>query len=388
MKHRIIGITMVFTAIIVGLIVTLFVSQKRTNIADENALQIIALNEIDQLVKRTTSESDNQKIVEISEKITQLEENMNESSMNYNNSEKTKLIIYIGVAVVAFIWITFGYIYFAILKPFDRMKSYAANIAKGDFDTSLNYERSNYFGDFTWAFDNMRQEITKSRSCEREAIENNKTVIATLSHDIKTPIASIRAYSEGLEANLDCNSEKRVKYLEVIMRKCDEVAKLTNDLFLHSLADLDKLKISLEPIEICGFLSEIIEEISAERNDVFVQTCFDTAIINADKNRFTQLVENIINNARKYAKTKVDVTIEIHNDGVTIRFRDYGEGISDEDMPFIFDKFYRGKNCGDEQGSGLGLYIVKYIAEQMNGSVMLKNHVKGLEVILNLLRIS
>ena len=81
----------------------------------------------------------------------------------------------------------------------------------------------------------MRKEITKARSCEREAIENNKTVIATLSHDIKTPIASIRAYAEGLEANLDSTYEKRMKYLSILMRKCDEVSKLTNDLFLHSL---------------------------------------------------------------------------------------------------------------------------------------------------------
>lgn len=71
----------------------------------------------------------------------------------------------------------------------------------------LNYERSNYFGEFTWAFDSMRREITKARSCEREATENNKTVIATLSHDIKTPISSIRAYAEGLEANLDNTPE-------------------------------------------------------------------------------------------------------------------------------------------------------------------------------------
>ena len=133
-----------------------------------------------------------------------------------------------------------------ILLPFDKMEIFAGKIAQGNFDFPLNFERSNYFGAFTWAFDSMRKEITKARSCEREAIENNKTVIATLSHDIKTPIASIRAYAEGLEANLDSTYEKRMKYLSILMRKCDEVSKLTNDLFLHSLADLDKLKIKMK----------------------------------------------------------------------------------------------------------------------------------------------
>ena len=148
------------------------------------------------------------------------------------------------------------------------MKQFAGEVAKGNFDVPLEYERSNYFGDFTWAFDSMRKEITKARLNEKEAIENNKTVIATLSHDIKTPISSIRAYAEGLEANLDTTPEKRAKYLKILIRKCDEVTKLTNDLFLHALSDLDKLKINTEQFKICSFMKKAISEIGAEQNDV------------------------------------------------------------------------------------------------------------------------
>lgn len=78
-----------------------------------------------------------------------------------------------------------------------KIAGFAENIAQGNFDVPLKYERCNYFGAFTWAFDSMRKEIIKARAAEREAVENNKTVIATLSHDIKTPVASIRAYAEG-----------------------------------------------------------------------------------------------------------------------------------------------------------------------------------------------
>lgn len=285
---------------------------------------------------------------------------------------------------IAFVLVVFGYVYFAILRPFDKMKAFAQKIAQGNFDVPLNYERSNYFGAFTWAFDSMRREITKSRACEREAIENNKTVIATLSHDIKTPVSSIRAYAEGLEANMDSTPEKREKYLSVIMKKCDEVSKLTNDLFLHSLSDLDKLKINSEKFELCGFIQNAVSEIAAEQNDVrFTKPTF-TAMVSADKNRLTQITENLINNARKYAKTDIDVFITQWDGNAEIHFRDFGRGIPDEDMPFIFDKFYRGKNCRNEQGSGLGLYIVKYIAEQMQGKVMLHNHYDGLEAVISL----
>ena len=109
-----------------------------------------------------------------------------------------------------------------------------------------------------------------------------------------------------------------------------------------------------------------------------------TAVVSADKNRLVQITENLINNARKYAKSHIDVSVTKSDGNVEIHFRDYGSGIPDEDMPFIFDKFYRGKNCGNEQGSGLGLYIVKYIAEQMHGKFMLHNHSDGLEAIISL----
>ena len=95
-------------------------------------------------------------------------------------------------------------------------------------------------------------------------------------------------------------------------------------------------------------------------------------------------IENLINNARKYAKTKVDISLTKDSGFVYIHFRDHGKGIPDEDMPFIFDKFYRGRNCGDEAGSGLGLFIVKYITQQTGGDIVLKNHPDGLEATVSL----
>lgn len=293
------------------------------------------------------------------------------------------IFIMCGLCIVFCISV-FGYVYIKILRPFDKLKAFAEKISQGNFDIPLDYERSNYFGEFTWAFDSMRREIKKARSCEREAIENNKTVIATLSHDIKTPVASIRAYAEGLEANLDVTPEKRKKYISVIMKKCDEVSKLTNDLFLHSLSDMDKLKIIPENFEICGFMENAVTEIAAELNDVHFKKPDFTAAVNADKNRLMQITENLIGNARKYAKTDIEVFLTLSDGNVQIHFRDFGKGIPHEDMPFIFEKFYRGKNCKNEQGSGLGLYIVKYITEQMNGEILLINHNDGLEAIVSL----
>ena len=171
------------------------------------------------------------------------------------------------------------------------------------------------------------------------------------------------------------------------MRKCDEVTALTNDLFLHSISDLNMLQMKPEEFELVPFLKQSISEIGSEHEDVIFRTPDISPVIYADKKRINQIVENLVNNSRKYAKTNITVSLTQSKDSVSIHFRDQGKGIPDEDMPFITDKFYRGKNSGTENGSGLGLYIVKYIAEQSGGSIELINHAsgeEGLEVVVTL----
>lgn len=374
MKSKLFSAAAVFALIIAALTGAFCFLSQNTDPDEQRSDNLVALNEIIQLAE----DGENSRITEKAQLLRE----------NIRNSEQTAVsnnsVLIFGGIMLLVVCIIFLYIYFAILRPFEKMQKFAEKIASGNFDIPLEYERSNYFGKFTWAFDSMRREITKARSSEKEAIENNKTVIATLSHDIKTPIASIRAYAEGLEASLDTTPEKRQRYLSTIMKKCDEVSRLTNDLFLHSLSDLDKLKINSEKFELCSFIEAVVNETAAEQNDINFTAPDFSAVVYADRNRLTQIAENLINNARKYAKSEIDITLTRDDDYVNISFQDYGGGIPDADMPFIFDKFYRGKNCGDEQGSGLGLYIVKYLSEKMNGRVLLHNRKGGLEAVISL----
>lgn len=361
-----------FLLLFLGLAAVVTFVEKQDRSADTQAEQLVAINELEQLARQGELEMLSQKSAELRKSI------KNAQRVSGGNG---RLWLFCGICVV-FVLVLAGYIYFAILRPFSRMKQFAEQVAQGNLEVPLQYERSNYFGAFTWAFDSMRREITKARSCEKEAVENNKTVIATLSHDIKTPIASIRAYTEGLEANLDSTPEKRRKYLNVIMKKCDEVSRLTNDLFLHSLSDLDKLKINPEKVELCSFLTQAVEELTANQQDVTVKKPEGEVFLLADGNRLLQIIENLVNNARKYARSQIELSLSVREGMAELRVRDYGPGIPDEDLPFICDKFYRGKNCGKEQGSGLGLYIVNYITKQMHGTMRLRNLGSGLEVVL------
>ena len=375
MKKKLLNIIFLYIIIFVVLTVAFFNFDNKDTLDSEKRRVIIDINEI-----RKESELLGIEEKEFYNKIDNLEEvitnNIKETSNNY-------YVVY-GLIIFLFLMISLlGYIYYAIIKPFERMEEYAEEVAKGNLDLKLNYERNNLFGEFTWAFDRMRREIIKARTCEKEAIENNKTVIATLSHDIKTPIASIRAYTEGLQANLASNPLKRQKYIDIIIKKCDEVTALTNDIFLHSLADLGKLKMNLVEVSIKPIIIEYLNGLLCDKDNVFINDDIPDANLLIDTKRFEQVLENIINNSLKYAKdSKIEIKVEKSLKDYIIIIRDYGKGISDEDMPFIFEKFYRGKNVGKEQGAGLGLYIVKYIMEQFNGNVYINSFKDGLEVRL------
>ena len=375
MKKKLLSIIFLYIIILVALTVAFLNFNNKDTLDIEKRRVIIDINEI-----RKESELLGIEEKEFYNKIDNLEEvitnNIKETSNNY-------YVVY-GLIIFLFLMISLlGYIYYAIIKPFERMEEYAEEVAKGNLDLKLNYERNNLFGEFTWAFDRMRREIIKARTCEKEAIENNKTVIATLSHDIKTPIASIRAYTEGLQANLASNPLKRQKYINIIIKKCDEVTALTNDIFLHSLADLGKLKMNLVEVSIKPIIIEYLNGLLCDKDNVFINDDIPDANLLIDTKRFEQVLENIINNSLKYAKdSKIEIKVEKSLKDYIIIIRDYGKGISDEDMPFIFEKFYRGKNVGKEQGAGLGLYIVKYIMEQFNGNVYINSFKDGLEVRL------
>lgn len=203
-------------------------------------------------------------------------------------------------------------------------------------------------------------------------------MIAALSHDIKTPIASIRACSEVLEANLNADYEKRQRYTSIILKKCDEVTALVNDLVLHSLSELEKLEIHLERLKIADVIRETVEEMAFA--DLLLEEPLPDATVTGDEARVAQIIENLLNNARKYAPgAKVHIYAKVLRGQYWIHVQDEGDGILPQDMPFVLQKFYRGKNVEGQPGSGLGLYIVKYLAEAMKGEVRLENTGKGLD---------
>ena len=382
MKKKIVYISLIYILILAAfafaIMMVLFSSNKEVEQLRND--RVVAENELQQLILFGDTDGALDAVDNISSK---------DEEITYAIIQKEVLCVWaMMLFCIIMILSLLVFIYVRILRPFDELKEYATEISKGNLDVSLKMGKGNYFGDFTWAFDNMRKEIIKSRTAEKNAIENNKTVIATLSHDIKTPMASIRAYAEAFEANMDSTPEKRQKYLTILMEKCDEVSKLTNDLFIHSISEMNKLDVNKESFDIIEFLDKDVRGlfVSEDEVDIILPESDEdrkAILVNADRKRLLQIIENLKSNSEKYAKTKVEISLE-NTDGVKLHFRDFGPGIPDEEMPFITGKFYRGKNVGDENGSGLGLYIVDELVGRMDGSLKLYNRDPGLEVVIDL----
>lgn len=282
-------------------------------------------------------------------------------------------------AGVALVWSVTAYLYLSVVRPFSRLEAFADEVARGNLDLPLAYERSNPFGRFTWAFDSMRKEIKRARAAEAEALEQSKTTVAALSHDIKTPIASIRAYSEALELGLARTQAERAGYARTIARKCDEVTALTDDLFLHALAELDRIAVSCEDAPIDRAVARAAADFGVDGTVVLGR--LDRAVVAHDPKRLVEALENLVANARKYAPgSTVEVSGRAEGGAYRIEVRDFGDGVAPEDLPFAFDRFYRGVNAQGTPGAGLGLFIVRYLVEQMGGSVRLENAEPGLRV--------
>lgn len=339
---------------------------------------LVLLNEIEQLTKEDEGENPAKEAIGL------LREQLRQETTAKRRDVLWQIgALAFGTAAVCLLFLFFM-LYFKIVKPFWKLENYAGRLAKGDLSVSLQYERTNFFGAFTWAFDHMRKEILDARRNEEKAITENKTIIATLSHDIKTPIASIRAYAEGLEANLEADYEQRERYLQVIIKKCDEVTRLVNDLVLHSLSELNKLEVKKEPVRIGTVLQNVLEDFAYAK--ITVKHPIPDAELLGDSKRLAQAFLNLLENAKKYAPEAEMLVwaqaVQNPFPRYEIHLRDYGEGIAPEDMPFVTQKFYRGQNAADRPGSGLGLYIVTYIMERMDGGLELRSHENGLEAVI------
>lgn len=301
-------------------------------------------------------------------------------------------IIYAWGALLVAGYVLICVIYYYYIRPFHELQRFSTEIAKGNLDAFLPIHKTNIFGAFTESFDVMREELASSRIREAKAEKSKKELVAQLSHDIKTPVATIKATCEVLELQekkrIDENIsdkekiriESSLEKIGYITSKADTIDELINNMFQATLEELNELEV--KPVETDSrVISDFFNELSAFRN-IVIENELPECLVYMDKLRMEQVIGNIIGNSAKYAGTDISVT---YKDGyeidsrtkekfVCIVIRDYGNGIPDEEIYNVTEKFYRGQNATGKQGSGLGLYLAKHFMEMQMGGFECYNH--------------
>lgn len=294
------------------------------------------------------------------------------------HSQKQAVIMVLFAVILMQCGICIAYHYHlnrTIVRPFQKLKGFAERVASGNLDIPLEMDKRNLFGAFTESFDIMRSELKKARAAEAEANASKKELVAKLSHDIKTPVASIKAASEVGTALTD-NEKIRDNYGQII-RKADQINELITNLFTATLEELKQLPVLPEDMESKELASLL------ENADYFHRAeipAIPECIFYADRLRLQQVFDNIFANSYKYANTSIVVEISIVDNYLSVSIEDYGGGVREEELPLLKEKFKRGDNARDIEGAGLGLYISDYFMEKMNGKLTLANEEKGLRV--------
>ena len=291
--------------------------------------------------------------------------------------KKNLIVVFSIIGCLQIVIVAAWYIYLkrSIIKPFEDLSGFASRVAEGNLDMPLEMDRGHVFGAFTESFDLMRSELKKARLAEKKASDDKKEMVAKLSHDIKTPVASIKSTSEvGMAITKE---EKTKEMFGVINAKTDQIKSLVDNLFTSSVHDVTEIEVNpgMQPSDVVEGLIRNADYL--KRAGVFSVPKCDVFF---DKLRLQQVFDNVFMNSYKYADTAIKVIAEIAGDYLVIRVSDEGPGVKEEELPLIREKYKRGSNAKDKDGAGLGLYLTGYFMDKMDGKLGIRNLDKGLEV--------
>lgn len=298
------------------------------------------------------------------------------------------LIIIIVLAVYVYVFSTKD-----ILAPLTTLHESARRILKGDFSYKIKYDYDSEIGDFCHDFEAMRDEIRFSKEKEQAIKANEKELLACLSHDIKTPLTAIHGYVSGIKDGIVKDKDGINNYCMIILNRVKMLTKLLDDILEHSKAELNKMEISLNEFYCGDFFKDILEDLSVEIQSKGLKFIYPNKIpnllINGDKKRLSQVMYNLVSNSIKYSKEHGEISIyfEEDNNYIYVNVKDTGIGINSADIPYIFNKFYRGEKSRNQNisGSGLGLSISKYIIEAHGGFInCVESSSKGTTICLTL----
>jgi signal transduction histidine kinase len=267
------------------------------------------------------------------------------------------------------------YVAARVVQPIGLLTRQARTMAAGDLDSPVPAAGTGEIRALQESFDALRDVMRHALATLETSEKARREFVASVSHELRTPLSSIRAYVEGIQDGIARDPAAVGRYLAVIRQKADALAGLIDDLFQQSLADIDRLPVEPQEVYSGDMLRRIVEPLLLQyREDPVrfrVEAPLPNVLVRADERRIEQVVLNLVQNARRNtpAGGSVSIAARVAAGTLEVSVADTGRGISEEELPFVFERFFRGGGQGRDTGSGIGLSLCRYIVEKHGGSI-------------------
>lgn len=305
------------------------------------------------------------------------------TSLNQAIPEIKRLLLECILAIIVVLIITATmltvWVYRSMVKPLDKLKIATDNIKEGNLDFEMEIAGNDEIAVVCNNFEEMRLILKDTANQHLQDEQEERDLIRNISHDLKTPLTSIRGYIEGLLDGVANTPEKQEKYLRTIANKVNDMDKLINELTIYSRIDSNREPYVFSRIDMHAYWDDCYEEISTELEAKSIKLIYNNRLagktyVMADAEQIKRVINNIIGNSVKYIdKEHGIITIDINRsgNGVSMAITDNGKGISEEDLQHVFERFYRADaaRSSKEGGSGLGLAIAKKIINDHKGRI-------------------
>ena len=273
-----------------------------------------------------------------------------------------------------------------IIAPFESVRNMPAELAKGNLTTPLKQQKSRCLGDFLWGMDLLREKLEDQKAEELKVQKEKKSLILSLTHDIRSPLSAIKLYSQALGKNLYREPEKQREAAEKISQKTDEIEDYIEKITRSSREDFLHLEVRRGEFylkEITRAMTDYYEEklklLKIPCSMDFGADC----LLKGDRDRCVEILQNFMENAIKYGSGEAISIFSYEEAGCRIlTVQNSGCSLPQEELPHIFDSFWRGSNSETVSGSGLGLYICRQLASQMGGDIFAEIRQGCMEVSL------
>lgn len=251
----------------------------------------------------------------------------------------------------------------SILTPIEKLSTATKKISEGNLDFNIHSNKSDELGNLINTFEMMRTELKKSKEAQLQYEKNRQQLIASISHDLRTPLTSIKGYIMGLKDGVANTPEKLNRYMDIIYQTANDMDQLIDELFLYSKLELDKVPFHYEKVDLYAFFADFIEELNLQLENEngtakLLANKSDDLIAYADREKLKRVVMNIVQNSRKYfdkENNEIAVILTTNSNEVTVEIKDNGSGIQKEEIPYIFDRFYRTDSSRNTSTGGSGL---------------------------------